>query len=115
MDACGRDAAICEYNAERMATRLFPMPAREFELLHNARALIGLGAIGFDATLKLLNAHGIPLPKPRPKFRRNPLYPIGDYAVIGTYHPSRQNTNTGRLTAAMFDRVFESARRELSE
>ena len=90
-----------------MATRLFPMPAREFELLHNARALIG-----FDAILKLLNAHGIPLPKPRPKFRHNTLYPIGDYAVIGTYHPSRQNTNTGRLTAALFDRVFASARRE---
>ena len=41
-------------------------------------------------------------------------YDIGNYAVIGTYHPSRQNTNMGKLTAVIFDRVFESAVRELA-
>lgn len=92
----------------------FPYLAREFELLKNARVLIGLGAIGFNAILKLLETHGVALPKPRPKFGHNVLYHIGDYAVIGTYHPSRQNTNTGRLTPAMFDRVFETARQELA-
>lgn len=93
----------------------FPYLAREFELLKNVRVLIGLGAIGFDAILKTLQAHGITLPKPRPKFGHNALYRIGEYSLIGTYHPSRQNTNTGRLTAGMFDDVFENARRELAD
>ena len=93
----------------------FPYLAREFELLENARVLIGLGAIGFHAILKLLDTHRTPLPRPRPKFGHNTLYHVGDYAVIGTYHPSRQNTNTGRLTVAMFDRVFENARHELAQ
>lgn len=92
-----------------------PYLAREFELLKQVRVLIGLGAIGFNAILKLLETHHSSLPRPRPKFGHNALYHIGDYAVIGTYHPSRQNTNTGRLTAAMFDRVFETARGELAE
>lgn len=92
----------------------FPFLAREFELLKNARVLIGLGAIGFNAILKLLETHEVEIPKPRPKFAHNALYHIGKYSVIGTYHPSRQNTNTGRLTAPMFDAVFQNARRELA-
>jgi uracil-DNA glycosylase family 4 len=92
----------------------FPYLAREFELLKQARVLIGLGAIGFNAILKLLETRTtIPLPKPRPKFGHNVLYRLGPYSVIGTYHPSRQNTNTGRLTRAMFDAVFAAAKREL--
>jgi uracil-DNA glycosylase len=62
-----------------------------------------------------LETHGVTLPRPRPKFGHNALYKIGNYSVIGTYHPSRQNTNTGKLTAPMFDRVFETARRELAD
>lgn len=92
----------------------FPYLTREFELLKRARVLIGLGAIGFNAILKLLEAHAIQLPKPRPKFGHNALYRIENYSVIGTYHPSRQNTNTGRLTVKMFDAVFENAKRELA-
>ncbi|MCC7164896.1 MAG: uracil-DNA glycosylase [Anaerolineae bacterium] len=92
----------------------FPFLAREFELLKNARVLIGLGAIGFNAILKLLETHNIPLPRPRPKFGHNAKYHIGKYTVIGTYHPSRQNTNTGKLTVKMFDAVFENAKRELA-
>ena len=92
----------------------FPYLAREFELLTNVRVLIGLGAIGFNAILKLLEAHHVLLPNPRPKFGHNALYRLDKYSVIGTYHPSRQNTNTGRLTAVMFDAVFETARRELA-
>lgn len=91
----------------------FPYLAREFELLKNARVLIGLGALGFNAILKLLETHDVSLPKPRPKFGHNALYRIENYSVIGTYHPSRQNTNTGRLTAPMFDAVFQNARRAL--
>jgi uracil-DNA glycosylase family 4 len=93
----------------------FPYLAREFEFLHNVRVLIGLGALGFHAILHVLAAHDVEIPNPRPKFGHNALYRLGHYAVIGTYHPSRQNTNTGRLTVPMFDAVFEHARRELAE
>lgn len=91
----------------------FPYLTREFELLKNTRVLIGLGAIGFQAILRVLKAHDIAMPGPRPKFAHNALYRIDRYTVIGTYHPSRQNTNTGRLTAPMFDAVFDRARRVL--
>lgn len=91
----------------------FPYLEREFELLKNVRVLIGLGAIGFNACLKVLETHGVGMPRPRPKFGHNALYRFGGYSVIGTYHPSRQNTNTGRLTAEMFDRVFQQAKSEL--
>lgn len=91
----------------------FPYLAREFELLKNARVLIGLGAIGFNAGLKLLETHGVILPRPRPRFGHNLTYPLGRYTLIGAYHPSRQNTNTGKLTAPMFDAVFQNARRIL--
>ncbi|HZQ05613.1 MAG TPA: uracil-DNA glycosylase [Anaerolineae bacterium] len=92
----------------------FPYLEREFEFLPNVRVLIGLGAIGFNAILKLLAAHRIVLPRPLPKFGHNAVYRIANYSVIGTYHPSRQNTNTGRLTAPMFDRTFQMARQELA-
>ncbi len=90
-----------------------PYLQREFELLPNVRVLIGLGQIGFNAALDVLQAHGVELPRPRPKFGHNVCYRIGQYTVIGTYHPSRQNTNTGKLTRTMFDAVFKRAKREL--
>ncbi len=86
---------------------------REFELLPNVRVLIGLGQIGFNAALGLLQAHGVELPRPRPKFGHDVAYHLREYVVIGTYHPSRQNTNTGRLTRTMFDQVFKRARKEM--
>ncbi len=91
-----------------------PYLHREFELLSNVRILIGLGQIGFDAALELIRARGVELPRPRPKFGHNVCYQLGPCTVIGTYHPSRQNTNTGKLTVPMFDAVFERAKQELN-
>lgn len=91
----------------------FPYLEREFSLLPNARVLIGLGQIGFNAALDVLRAHGVELTRPRPKFGHNAAYHLGKFVVIGTYHPSRQNTNTGRLTRKMFDAVFKRANKEL--
>jgi uracil-DNA glycosylase family 4 len=91
-----------------------PYLQREFELLPGVRVLIGLGQIGFNAALGVLQAQGVPVPRPRPRFGHNVAYRLGKYTVIGTYHPSRQNTNTGRLTRAMFDAVFKRARKELA-
>jgi uracil-DNA glycosylase family 4 len=87
-----------------------PYLMREFELLPNVRVLIGLGGIGFDAALGVLASHDVPIPRPRPKFGHNVAYELGKYTLIGTFHPSRQNTNTGRLTRPMFDAVFSRAR-----
>lgn len=91
-----------------------PYLQREFELLPNVHVIIGLGSIGFNAALDLLPRRGVPLPRPRPHFGHNVAYRLGPYTVIATYHPSRQNTNTGRLTARMLDAVFERARAELN-
>jgi uracil-DNA glycosylase len=76
--------------------------------------VIGLGAIGFNAALNVLAAHDVVLPRPRPKFGHNVIYRIGKYVVIGTYHPSRQNTNTRKLTEPMFDKIFQRAKREIA-
>lgn len=92
-----------------------PYLQREFALLPNVRVLIGLGSIGFNAALGMLPGRGVALPRPRPHFGHNVAYRLGPYTVIGTYHPSRQNTNTGRLTAGMLDAVFERARAELNQ
>jgi uracil-DNA glycosylase len=90
-----------------------PYLVREFGLLPRARVLIGLGQIGFKAALDALREHGIELPRPRPRFGHNVAYRLGKYLVIGAYHPSRQNTNTGRLTCTMFDAVLRRAKKEL--
>ena len=72
-----------------------------------------LGRIGFDAAWRLLAAQGIVM-RPKPAFGHALAYrPPRGPVVIASYHPSRQNTNTGKLTAPMFQAVFDLARREL--
>src|SRR5258706_152696 len=77
--------------------------------------VIVLGKIAFDSFLKAYQAHGGTLPKPRPKFGHAVAIrlPDGPY-LICSYHPSQQNTFTGKLTEPMFDAVFEQARAALS-
>jgi uracil-DNA glycosylase len=73
------------------------------------RVIVALGRIGFDAAWRLLAARGLTV-KPRPTFGHNLVcFPPGGPAVIASYHPSRQNTNTGKLTARMLAAVFERA------
>jgi uracil-DNA glycosylase family 4 len=78
--------------------------------LANIAVIIGLGRIGFDAAWRLLDDRGIVM-RPRPAFGHDRSYEAAGYTVIGSYHPSRQNTNTGRLTPPMMDAVFARARR----
>jgi uracil-DNA glycosylase len=78
----------------------------ELSLMKNVRVVIALGKIAFDTYLK---TRGI---KPLPEFAHNRQYDF-DPVLIASYHPSRQNTNTGKLIEAMFDAVFAQARRLL--
>jgi uracil-DNA glycosylase family 4 len=86
----------------------------ELEALPRVRVVVALGKIGFDAYLQLLKRRGQVL-RPRPQFEHGRAHDLPNgQTLIGCYHPSRQNTNTGRLTARMMDDVFGVARRLLS-
>jgi uracil-DNA glycosylase family 4 len=84
----------------------------EVRALSELAVIVALGRVAFEAVWRLLADAGAPA-RPRPPFEHARLYSIGagHPAVIASYHPSRQNTNTGRLTEDMFDRVFRLARR----
>jgi uracil-DNA glycosylase len=86
---------------------------REFELLARVRLFLVLGSIGFKATCDLIARHRGPIARPRPRFGHDVLHQIGGFPVLCSYHPSRQNTQTGRLTEAMWLAIFERARRLL--
>lgn len=91
--------------------RCAPFLDRELAALPHARVLLALGAIAWDAALGLLARTGAPVPRPRPRFAHAGEVRLpGAPALLGSYHPSRQNTQTGRLTAPMLDRVLARAR-----
>jgi uracil-DNA glycosylase len=82
-----------------------PYLARELELLGDVRVIVCLGGFGWDAALRVLEA-----PRPRPRFGHGVSASVGSFELLGCYHPSQQNTFTGRLTEAMMDDVFARAR-----
>jgi uracil-DNA glycosylase family 4 len=88
----------------------------ELAALPNVQVVVALGKIGFDAWLQLLKRRGVKL-SPRPRFGHGDVIrvagPVPHY-VIGCYHPSRQNTNTGKLTPSMMEQVFRKAKRILA-
>src|SRR6185295_17542712 len=86
----------------------------ETSALPRVRVVVALGRIGFDAWLQLLRRRGLTL-TPRPQFGHGEVVTFGDGlpALVGCYHPSRQNTNTGKLTAPMMESVFRKAKRLL--
>jgi uracil-DNA glycosylase len=88
-----------------------PHLAAELAALPHVRVIVALGRIAFDAALRLAVDRGIAL-RPRPHFGHGAIYRLGPAPLlIGSYHPSRQNTNTGRLTAEMLEAVFLDAHR----
>jgi uracil-DNA glycosylase len=85
----------------------------EIAALPRVRVVVALGKIAFDAYLRLLKGRGIVV-RPRPVFGHGSVHALpGGQRLIGCYHPSRQNTNTGKLTAKMMNDVFRLARRNL--
>ena len=92
-------------SAERDAC--LPWSVRELGLLTNVSVLLCLGAFAWDAALRLTAAAaGGPAPRPRPRFAHGAEFSDGRYTLLGCYHPSQQNTFTGRLTAAMMDEIL---------
>jgi len=93
---------------------------QELALLRRARVVVTLGQIAYSTFLTLAQQYGVALPRPRPRFKHGAVYRLRTMPpipplVIASYHPSRQNTQTGRLTEAMLDRVFGRARRLLQQ
>jgi len=87
-----------------------PYLVRELGLLERARVIVTLGSYAWDGTLRALRERGADLPRPRPKFGHGAEASAGPYTMLGCYHPSQQNTFTGRLTEPMLDAVFARAR-----
>jgi uracil-DNA glycosylase family 4 len=85
--------------AERDACR--PFLVREIALLERLRVIVALGAFGWDAALRSLAALGHPTPRRRPRFGHGAEAVIGPYRLLGSFHPSQQNTFTGKLTQPM--------------
>jgi uracil-DNA glycosylase family 4 len=84
-----------------------PFFTRELSALRRARVFLALGAIGYKACLDHLERLDLPVPKPRPQFVHGKESTIGRFVIVSSYHVSQQNTQTGRLTSAMFDQVLK--------
>jgi len=94
--------------------RCRPYLEGEMALLRRVRVVVALGKIAFEGTLAAWQGLGRPVPTPRPRFVHGRLARLaGGVLLIASYHPSQQNTFTGRLTRAMFHRVFRKAREAL--
>jgi len=86
-----------------------PYLAREISLLPGVRVVVGLGAFAWDGYLRAMTERGFPV-RPRPRFGHGAEVAVGPHGLLGSYHPSQQNTFTGRLTEAMLDDVLLRAR-----
>jgi uracil-DNA glycosylase family 4 len=91
-----------------------PYLIEEIRLLANLRVVVALGQIAFEAFLKAWRGAGRTIPSPRPVFAHGAVSMLeGQVFLLASYHPSQQNTQTGRLTPAMFQRIFARVRRLL--
>ena len=90
--------------------RCRPYLDRELALLDRVQVIVTLGAFGYEALWAALRDAGVELPKPRPKFAHLLEVPTARGTILGCFHPSQQNTFTGKLTEPMIDAVFTRAR-----
>ena len=84
--------------------------AAELPLLDSARVLLALGSFAWDGVLRVTRELGHPTPRPKPRFGHGAEAEVGPYRLLGSYHPSQQNTFTGKLTREMLDGVLARAR-----
>ncbi len=91
-----------------------PYLAREIKLLKGVRVVVALGKIAFDSFLKAYQESGHSVPRPRPQFRHGGSVALGNgLTLLASYHPSQQNTFTGKLTREMLHEVFRKAKEVL--
>jgi len=92
-----------------------PYLVQEVRLLPTIRVTVALGRIAFDTFLRVCQEIGVVLPRPRPQFAHGARVRLAHgLTLLASYHPSQQNTLTGRLTRPMFHAIFREARRLLS-
>lgn len=95
--------------AEKATCR--PFLVRELELLEQVKVVVALGKFAFDAYLQTRSAAGLANPRPLPPFGHGLTCSLdGGIILLSSYHPSRQNTQTGKLTVEMFDAIFRQAK-----
>ncbi len=110
LDGCRVTAAVrCAPPGNRPTpeerSRCLPFLRRELDALGSVRVVLALGALAWDAGLRLLGT-----PRPAPRFGHGAEVRLDGRWLLGSYHPSQQNTFTGRLTPAMLDEVLARAR-----
>ena len=89
--------------------RCLPFLIEEVHQLTQLRVVVALGLFAWNNFLRALALSVGPV-RPKPKFGHDVQADAGPYRLVGSYHPSQQNTFTGRLSESMFDRVFQRAR-----
>ena len=91
-------------------TNCLPYLIQEIELMENLQGFVALGRIGFENVLSIYRSKGEAVP--RFEFKHGGLDNLGEHLpwLLASYHPSQQNTQTGRLTAGMFDDIWQQAK-----
>jgi uracil-DNA glycosylase family 4 len=89
--------------------RCLPFLEREVAALPDLRVVLALGAFAWDGALRALASLGH-VARPKPRFGHGAEAAVGPFALLGCFHPSQQNTFTGRLTPAMLDAVLTRVR-----
>jgi uracil-DNA glycosylase family 4 len=92
-----------------------PYLLQELSLLKSVRVVLALGQIAFAAYLTARRELHLSVPSPAPRFGHGSVCPLDQVTLLGSYHPSQQNTFTGRLTREMFQAVFRRARELVDE
>ena len=89
--------------------RCLPYLAGELGALEQLRAIVALGAYAWDGALRAIGETGATVPSPKPRFGHGADVAVGPYRLLGCFHPSQQNTFTGKLTPDMIDGVLRRA------
>mgnify|MGYP001159690524 FL=1 len=90
--------------------RCRPFLEEELDILVNTRVIVALGGLAFSQLLRIFRGRGEAIPLPSPKFSHGVEVQLERAIILASYHPSQQNTFTGKLTEPMFDAIWERAR-----
>lgn len=116
-DAYISAAVRCAPPANRPTPREFancqPFLEAELDALTNLRVVLALGGVAWNHVIRAWQALGHEVPRPRLAFAHGRVWDLGPIRAVASYHPSRRNTQTGRLKEGMFDAVFREVRQIL--